>query len=117
MNHLTWIRSVTVDGQERLPDLLEAPDAEDFLGSHYYFSFDCVKALNAIPSSYLNYYYATDEAIAKELIEYRAAAVMRIEHELLEMYKDPHSTASRHYWSSEVVPGTARLRPPWPLAY
>jgi len=89
LNHLTWIRSVLVDGQERLPDLLDAPDAEDFIGSRYLFSFDCVKALNAVPSSYLNYYYATDEEIAKEMIEYRAAAVMRIEHQLLEMYKDP----------------------------
>ena len=89
LNHLTWIRSVMVDGQERLPDLLDAPDAEEFIGHQYRFGFDCVRALGAIPSSYLNYYYATDEAIAKEMRSYRAAEVMRIEHELLEMYKDP----------------------------
>jgi len=89
LNHLTWIRSVMVGDQERLPELLHAPDAEQFIGGRYLFPYECVLALNAIPSSYLNYYYATDAEIAKQMYSYRATEVMRIEHELLEMYKDP----------------------------
>lgn len=90
LNHLTWIRSVTVDGQERLPELLDAPDAVDFIGSHYDFPYECVQALGAIPSYYLNYFYATDEVLARQRAgTHRAIEVMKIEQDLLDMYRDP----------------------------
>lgn len=90
LNHLTWIRGVTVDGQERLPELLGAADAADFIGSHYDFPYECVQTLGAIPSYYLNYFYATDEVLARQLAgSHRAVEVMEIEQELLDMYRDP----------------------------
>ena len=90
LNHLTWIRGVTVDGQERLPELLNAPDAAEFIGSHYDFPYECVQSLNAIPSYYLNYFYATDKVLATQRAgSHRAVEVMQIEHDLLEMYRDP----------------------------
>ena len=46
--------------------------------------------LGAIPSYYLRYYYATREVLADQLTgEPRAAAVARMESELLRLYRDP----------------------------
>ena len=90
LNHLTWIRSVKVKGEERLDDLLNAPDAPEYIGGHYSFPYDCIKALGAIPSYYLDYFYATDAKLAEQMSgSHRAAEVMQIEHDCLEMYKDP----------------------------
>ena len=87
LNHLTWIRSVMVDGQEKLDDLLTRTDLDDgFLPVPQ----ACCQTLHAIPSYYLHYFYATDEELAEQLAgEHRAQRVIEIEHELLEMYKDP----------------------------
>lgn len=89
LNHLTWIRSVKVKGEEKLPELLTSADAAAEIGESYLFSFDAIKALNAIPSYYLNYFYATDEEVAAQLAGgHRAAEVMQIERDCLEMYQD-----------------------------
>jgi len=86
LNHLTWIRSIMVDGQEKIDDILARDDLEDF----FPVSQQCCRTLRAVPSYYLRYFYATDEELAKQLGgEHRAQRVMEIEHELLEMYKDP----------------------------
>jgi len=54
------------------------------------FPIELVRALRAIPSYYLRYYYATDEVLHEQLDgESRAADVMAIEAELLELYRDP----------------------------
>jgi len=86
LNHLTWIQSVMVDGQEKLDDLLARTDLEDF----WPLNQECCRAIHAIPSYYLSYYYETDAEIAEQTTgQHRAERVMEIEHDLLEMYKDP----------------------------
>ena len=82
------MRAVRVDGVDRLPELLEAGGEEVTLGGD--FPLSVVRALGAIPSYYLRYYYATDD-ILREQREgaSRATDVMRIERELLELYRDP----------------------------
>jgi 6-phospho-beta-glucosidase len=86
LNHLTWVRSVLVDGAERLPSLLGEPDVVGGFGV----PVELMRLLNAIPSYYLRYYYCTDEVIDEQKHgPHRAEQVLAIERELLEMYRDP----------------------------
>ncbi len=88
LNHLSWIRAVRVDGVDRLPELLEAGGEEVTLGGD--FPLSVVRALSAIPSYYLRYYYATDDILREQREgESRATEVIRIERELLDLYRDP----------------------------
>ena len=88
LNHLSWIRAVRVDGVDRLPELLDAGDDAVTLGGD--FPLAVVRALGAIPSYYLHYYYATDDVLeAQREGASRATDVIDIERQLLEMYRDP----------------------------
>lgn len=88
LNHLSWIRAARIDGVDRLPELLEAGDPIVTAGGH--FPLPLVRALRAIPSYYLRYYYATDEVLREQLDgANRANDVIQIERELLELYRDP----------------------------
>lgn len=88
LNHLSWERAIRVDGVDRLPELLERDGqaVADEVG----LPVELVRALGAIPSYYLHYYYATADVIAEQREgQTRAEAVMAIERELLELYRDP----------------------------
>jgi 6-phospho-beta-glucosidase len=89
LNHLTWIRTVEVDGVDRLPELLDSPAlAEVAAGSGL--PPDLLRTLRAIPSYYLHYFYRTDEAVrAQASGPKRAEEVLAIERTLLDMYADP----------------------------
>ena len=88
LNHLSWIRAVTVDGTDRLPALMTA--GNPLVTADEHFPLDLVRALGAIPSYYLRYYYATDEVLREQLDgANRASDVMAIERELLDLYRDP----------------------------
>jgi 6-phospho-beta-glucosidase len=88
LNHLTWIRSVTVGGSDELPGLfgtrLEELAAEVGQPSHL------LSLLGVVPSYYLRYYYAHDVVLDEQLHEpARADAVQAVERELLALYADP----------------------------
>ena len=87
LNHLSWERAVRVDGVDRLPELLESePQA---LADHVGLPVEIVRALGAIPSYYLHYYYETAAVVAEQRGGHtRAGDVMEIERQLLELYKD-----------------------------
>src|SRR5207344_2068317 len=88
LNHLTWIRAVRVDGVDRLPEMLEAGDEAVTPGGD--FPLEVVRALGAIPSYYLHYYYATDDVLREQRDgASRATDVIHIERELLDLYRDP----------------------------
>jgi 6-phospho-beta-glucosidase len=88
LNHLTWERSVLLDGVDVLPELL-AKHADE-IAPHTGMPADFIRHLGMVPSSYLRYYYAHD-AVVESLrgAETRAEAVARLEAELLELYADP----------------------------
>ena len=89
LNHLTWIRAVKVDGVDRLPEILAA-DA-DQIGEDVGVPGPVIRAMRAIPSYYLRYYYSFDAVLAdqrRDGHETRAEEVARIERELLAMYQD-----------------------------
>ncbi|HEY9365617.1 MAG TPA: 6-phospho-beta-glucosidase [Agromyces sp.] len=88
LNHLTWERSVVIDGADRLPGLLEHRLGE--LAEEVHLAPALIAQLGVVPSYYLRYYYAHDEVLREQLHEpTRAEAVRAIERELLELYADP----------------------------
>lgn len=76
LNHLGWLRSLQVDGVERLPELLASDDALQRIEEARLLGFDWVRALGALPNEYLYYYSFTREANAS----IRAAAETRGEY-------------------------------------
>jgi 6-phospho-beta-glucosidase len=89
LNHLSWIRSVTADGVERLPELL-AGDALTELAEQVRVPAGLLRDLGAIPSYYLHYFYCTDHELSSQLKgAHRAEQVLAIEEELLTLYEDP----------------------------
>jgi len=88
LNHLTWIRAVRIDGRDVLPDLLAQHG--DSIAEEIELPRSVLDDLGAIPSYYLHYFYEHDRVLAAQLTGTpRAQTVAEIEHELLQMYRDP----------------------------
>jgi 6-phospho-beta-glucosidase len=88
LNHLSWVRAVKVDGVDRLPELIQT-DLEG-LSADAEIPPELMRALEAVPSYYLRYYYRTQEMLERQAGgSTRAEEVMRIERDLLELYRDP----------------------------
>ena len=89
LNHLTWERSVLVDGKDRLPELL-AERGSDIAAIISQPEEVLHLTGGTVPSYYLRYYYQHDEVVAElKGSQTRAAAVAEMERKLLEMYADP----------------------------
>ena len=91
LNHLTWERGVRIGGPEGadvLPELLAKHG--DALAADLRLPRAVLDRLGVVPSYYLRYFYAHDEAV-RELgtKPSRAAEVAEMEKRLLEMYGDP----------------------------
>ena len=97
LNHLSWARKVLVDGEDRLPAMIEAlgdggdPDLrarlQDVGEGH---PPELIRLLGALPSYYLRYYYDTDHVLEQQRAGHiRAQEVIEIEAGLLELYRDP----------------------------
>jgi 6-phospho-beta-glucosidase len=88
LNHLSWERAVRVDGTDVLPELLQA-HGED-IAEDVHAPLELIQELGAVPSSYLHYYYATQEVLEYQRTHpSRAEEVMAIEAGLLDLYRDP----------------------------
>ena len=88
LNHLSWERAVRVDGEDRLPELLEREG--DWIADEMGIPVELMRDLGTIPSYYLRYFYQRDEVLAKQLVSRsRAEEVADIERGLLELYRDP----------------------------
>jgi 6-phospho-beta-glucosidase len=91
LNHLTWIRSVYLDGRDVLADVLA--DHMDAAADQSALPAELIRELGAIPSYYLRYFYTEDERLAEMRTEKpRAQEVAEIERELLGMYRDESLT-------------------------
>jgi len=88
LNHLSWERKVTVDGVDRLLELIERH--ADALAAETELPAELIRRQRAVPSYYLRYYYF-ERRVLEELRagRPRAEEVMEIERGLLEMYADP----------------------------
>jgi 6-phospho-beta-glucosidase len=88
LNHLTWERAATVDGVDRLPELLAGHGPE--VAESLELPVELLRVLGVVPSYYLRYFYAHDEVVAEQRrTGSRAARVAEIERDLLAMYADP----------------------------
>lgn len=88
LNHLTWERSATVDGVDRLPELIAKHG--DYLAEHLELPGELLLLTGTLPSYYLRYFYCHDEVVARQRTsQARGARVAEIERELLAMYRDP----------------------------
>jgi 6-phospho-beta-glucosidase len=76
INHLGWLRSLTVDGTDLLPGLLADPGRLASFEEGRLFGPDIVEALGAIPNEYVYWYYAAQEALR----DVRSAGRTRGEH-------------------------------------
>jgi 6-phospho-beta-glucosidase len=86
LNHLSWERAILVDGVDRLPELLADPPPDLLEGE----PIELVRALGALPSYYLRYYYRTAEMLEHQRTgRTRAEEVLEIEAGLLDLYRDP----------------------------
>ena len=88
LNHLTWERSVHLDGVDVLPSLLATHGRE--IAADVGLPPGLLRRLRAVPSYYLRYFYAHDAVVAEQRVKpSRAAEVAAMESRLLEMYADP----------------------------
>ncbi|MDQ1570273.1 MAG: 6-phospho-beta-glucosidase [Actinomycetota bacterium] len=87
LNHLTWERSVSVDGVDALPGILSGQ--LDELAADVELPAHLLQLLGVIPSYYLRYYYAHDEVLREQLgAPTRADEVQEVERLLLVKYAD-----------------------------
>jgi 6-phospho-beta-glucosidase len=89
LNHLSWERAIRVDGVDLLPQVIDRFSEE--MAEDLGMPAELIRLLGAVPSSYLRYYYLTDEVLDEERSggPHRAQQVIDIERELLRMYRDP----------------------------
>jgi 6-phospho-beta-glucosidase len=90
LNHLTWERSVHLDGRGRdvLPELLAAHGEQ--IAAEVGTPAALIRRLGVVPSYYLRYFYDHDQVVREQREgPSRAAAVSAIENALLGLYADP----------------------------
>ena len=63
LNHLGWLRRVVVDGQDRLPDLLDNRERMLSIEEGRLFGPDWLATLGSVPNEYLWYWYYNSDAI------------------------------------------------------
>ncbi len=94
LNHLSWHRGFTLDGEDMWPHVMERFLAELEENDEVEWDPDTIRTLNMIPNYYLQYFYYTDHKLALQEAwpPSRAEEVMAIEEELLAQYAEPHRT-------------------------
>ena len=94
LNHLSWITSVTVDGENVLDRLGKDAGAKLKNIPDVDYDDELLAAIPAIPSYYLSYFYLRDEQLQHCLKseKTRGECCVGIEDALIEKYKDPNLT-------------------------
>ena len=91
LNHLSWHRGFYVDGMDCWRTLF--PAILDELGKQKEKDFDrrTLETLGMLPNYYLKYFYYKERALAEQSAwpPSRAEEVIKLEKELLQLYKDP----------------------------
>ncbi len=95
LNHLTWYRSLTIDGEEMWPKLFPAYLAQLRSEMEPEWDIHTLESLGMIPNSYLQYFYYTDKKLGSQekWPPSRGEQVIEIEKDLLPQYADPALTA------------------------
>jgi len=95
LNHLTWHRGFTVDGEELWPSIMAAAVERAQTEPQPEWDAATLESLGMLPNYYLQYFYYTDHKLAEQAQwpPSRAEQVMAIEEGLLRQYADPALTA------------------------
>ncbi len=91
LNHLTWHRGFTIDGEELWPRLFDEYLNQQRAAEHPDWDVRTLETLRMIPNSYLQYFYYTDKKLRaqEKWPPSRGEAVVEIEKDLLRQYADP----------------------------
>ncbi|MEU7000896.1 6-phospho-beta-glucosidase [Nonomuraea sp. NPDC046570] len=88
LNHLSWERTVQLDGADVLPRLIE--EHGERIADDVGLPVGLIRRLGVVPSYYLRYFYAHDLVVEEQRSKpTRASEVAAMEARLLEMYADP----------------------------
>jgi len=92
LNHLSWITSVKLKGENVLEKLGSSKGAKMKNVPEVEYDDDLVAAIPAIPSSYLSYYYLRDEQVKNciDAEKTRGEVCAELEESLLKQYADPN---------------------------
>ncbi len=92
LNHLTWHRGFTVDGEEMWPRIFQSIVEEARTDPHPDWDVPLLETLGMLPNYYLQYFYYTDKKLKaqEKWPPSRADEVMEIEKDLLREYADPN---------------------------
>jgi 6-phospho-beta-glucosidase len=63
LNHLGWLRAVTVNGRDRLPALFEDVEVLTSFEEGKLFGAQWLRTLRSVPNEYLHYYYFARETL------------------------------------------------------
>lgn len=63
LNHLGWLRSLSIDGQDRLPALLADDETLDHMEEARTIGAPWIRTLGMLPNEYLFYYYLNRESV------------------------------------------------------
>jgi len=91
LNHLSWHRGFSVDGEDVWPQVIEAYITALKAEEDPEWDPRTIEVLRMMPNYYLQYYYHTDKKLAsqEEWPPSRAEEVIEIEKDLLRQYADP----------------------------
>ena len=91
LNHLSWHRGFTVDGEDVWPQVLTTTIAQLKTEAEPEWDARTVESLKMIPNYYLQYYYQTDHKadLQEKWPPSRGEEVIEIEKGLLKQYADP----------------------------
>lgn len=93
LNHFTYVTSIEDNGHDYLNEALEAGLNSEAMKNipTSGFTAEQIKAIGAIPCSYLEYYYLHDSKLEKlkSAEKSRAEICMELEEQLLELYQQP----------------------------
>ncbi len=91
LNHLSWHRGFTIDGEDVWPQVLESFIEELKTSPSPAWNVELIQSIRMIPNYYLQYFYYTDHKLEEQASwpPSRAEAVIEIEKGLLQQYADP----------------------------
>ena len=94
LNHLSWHRGFTVDGEDVWPQVLSSYISELKSEAEPEWDPRTIESLRMIPNYYLQYFYHTDHKLAaqEQWPPSRGEEVIEIEKNLLKQYSDPALT-------------------------
>ncbi len=95
LNHLSWHRGFTVDGEDIWPQVIEAELAELRSQTEPEWDPRTIEILGMLPNYYLQYFYYTDHKLKSQAgwPPSRGEEVIKIENDLLRQYADPALTS------------------------